>query len=765
METLRTRPTTYQKNLAKPPAALALLRERPQWSIWRWTQLSNGHWQKPPFMASEPRRHASVNDPGTWTDYNSALAAVQAGHGDGISYILTENDPFAAIDLDHCRDTSTYSIDIWAQNFLDTARHSYSEVTPSGSGCRIWGLTNGGHSLHRKFSLLIDGKEVAVELFRRTNKALTISGYALDTIRELANIDGMINWAIVWAERRRAAAAETAAKVAAPINGLNSNGCKYSIDGIEQIVRAGAPAGANRSDVFHSIVGHYVGCGWSVEQILEHLQQFPQGIGSRYLTEHRLHQEIARSAGKYAQRALPVFNGNGSWVNGREAKVPQGKIAEEPSAEPEPDPPELDKEDPELSDDVEDNGDEDVVDTADDDVDAPASDVTLPPLYAHGDTNSRPLKNWLIKRLLPAVGHGLLSGQWGAGKTFIAFDLAAALATGQPFIGHGIKRRCGVLLIAAEGADEVRLRLDAVVREKCGGMARAPFRWYEAAPLLLQRGSAEMLITMARQADQSLQEEFGLPLGLIVVDTIAACAGYTKAGDENDAATGQAVMNVLKVAAQELNCFVLGVDHFGKNLDAGTRGASSKEASADVVLACLGDKQTSGTVVETRLAVRKNRGGRQGQEFPFALRVVEAPEPDEDGDPITTMIVDWQTAPAGENYLPQDPWRQCRRQDQQTAVLRLRRQLEAALTIHGVEMPIPPDGPMARMVDQEIVRVEYYAHTPADGTPEQKRKAKHMQFSRALAWAEDRQLVGVEEIEGVTYLRLTRPDPQEEEED
>jgi hypothetical protein len=81
------------------------------------------------------------------------------------------------------------------------------------------------------------------------------------------------------------------------------------------------------------------------------------------------------------------------------------------------------------------------------------------------------------------------------------------------------------------------------------------------------------------------------------------------------------------------------------------------------------------------------------------------------------------------------------------------------------ELPIPPDGPVARMVNQEIVRIEYYAHTSADGTPEQKRKAKHMQFSRALAWAEDRQLVRVEEIEGVTYLRLTRPDPQDEEED
>ena len=38
---------------------------------------------------------------------------------DGITYVLTEDDPFAAIDLDHCRDVDTGSIDVWAQNFLD----------------------------------------------------------------------------------------------------------------------------------------------------------------------------------------------------------------------------------------------------------------------------------------------------------------------------------------------------------------------------------------------------------------------------------------------------------------------------------------------------------------------------------------------------------------------------------------------------------------------------------------------------------------------
>ena len=108
------KPITHQGDLAKLPKALAPLVERPQWAVWRWT-LKKGCWQKPPFMATAPERHASVTDPGTWSDYSSALAVVQAGKADGISYVLTAADPFAAIDLDHCRHAGTHSIDIWAQ--------------------------------------------------------------------------------------------------------------------------------------------------------------------------------------------------------------------------------------------------------------------------------------------------------------------------------------------------------------------------------------------------------------------------------------------------------------------------------------------------------------------------------------------------------------------------------------------------------------------------------------------------------------------------
>jgi hypothetical protein len=224
-------------------------------------------------MATQPQRHASTKDSGTWSNYPTALAAVEAGHADGISYILTEEDPFAAIDIDYCRHLVTCSIDVWAQNFLDVGRHSYSEITPSGTGCRIWGFAD-GEPLNRKFMLEIDGKPIAAELFRRTNKVLTVTGYTLNpAIQQLVNIDKVLKWAVVWGERRKAAAVEMAAPAAS--NGFNGGGCRYSVEQIEAIIRDGAPTGSDRSALFHTVVGHLSGCGWDAERIFTHVAQFP----------------------------------------------------------------------------------------------------------------------------------------------------------------------------------------------------------------------------------------------------------------------------------------------------------------------------------------------------------------------------------------------------------------------------------------------------------------------------------------------------------
>ena len=190
-------------------------------------------------------------------------------------------------------------------------------------------------------------------------------------------------------------------------------------------------------------------------------------------------------------------------------------------------------------------------------------------MFAHGDPDQRPVKRWTIRKLMPVCGCGLLSGQWGAFKSFMALEIAAAVMTGQPFNTYLVRRQCGVLFLPAEGADEMRVRLEALVREKCGGVARAPFRWFEAVPMLLHPGGLELLIAMARQADVSLQQEFGLPLGLVFIDTVAASAGYAMQGAESDSAVGQQVMRVLRQAAEATDSFWCGIDHFGKDVDPG----------------------------------------------------------------------------------------------------------------------------------------------------------------------------------------------------
>ena len=209
---------------------------------------------------------------------------------------------------------------------------------------------------------------------------------------------------------------------------------------------------------------------------------------------------------------------------------------------------------------------------------------------------------------------------------------------------------------------------------------------------------------------------------------------------------------------------MLGVDHFGKQIETGTRGGSSKEASADLVLACLGERELSGQVLNTRLAVRKNRGGRQGMEFPFTLREVESEEEDDDGESLTTRAVDWQAGPTvTAPSSPKDPWRQSRQHSQRVVALRLKRVLMAVLAEHGVDLSIAPNGPIVRMVNQEIARERFYDRTRApDGTAEQKAWFRRKQFRRAVDWAEEHELIESQEQGDVTYLWLSRPEPSQE---
>jgi hypothetical protein len=119
------------------------------------------------------------------------------------------------------------------------------------------------------------------------------------------------------------------------------------------------------------------------------------------------------------------------------------------------------------------------------------------------------------------------------------------------------------------------------------------------------------------------------------------------------------------------------------------------------------------------------------------------------------MVVDWETGPAGSTAEPPgDPWQQSRQSDTRQAMLLLKRVLMSVLAKEGIDLPSGPDGPEVRMVNQEVVREEFYARTAADGTPAQKTEFKRKRFNRALNRAEEMQLIGIREINNTVYLWL-----------
>lgn len=65
--------------------------------------------------------------------------------------------------------------------------------------------------------------------------------------------------------------------------------------------------------------------------------------------------------------------------------------------------------------------------------------------------------------------------------------------------------------------------------------------------------------------------------------------------------------------------------------------------------------------------------------------------------------------------------------------------------------------PVVRMVDQETVEEAFYQCTPNDP-----RQTQRSRFVRARDRAEQLGLIAAGNIEGVTYLWLTHPEPEDE---
>jgi hypothetical protein len=395
-------------------------------------------------------------------------------------------------------------------------------------------------------------------------------------------------------------------------------------------------------------------------------------------------------------------------------------------------------------------------DLTDEPASAPSSNpVTTVDLFWHGEPDTRPPHAWLAEKLIPSKGIGLMSGQWGACKTFAAFDLSASIASGMPFAGREIVRAGGVLFVAAEGGDEVRTRLKGVehklrtaafVASAAGHPIEAdlnhlPLVWIEEPVRFNTKTGFEQLLSIARTVHNKMLEKFGVPLVCIIIDTMMASVDFH---DANSAAETQQVMNGLRGLSQKTGAFVLVVDHFGKNIEVGTKGSSNKEDASDLVLAMLADRDVGGSISNTRMKVRKLRNGKSGVEFPFNLVEVDL------GDGETTCAIDWKPErdDHGKNTSSKGSW---------TKTLRIFRSAMETVVIERCRelFPYGNDGPKVHAVTLEQVRTEFVASYPADNEDQRARDAvKRSAFNRAMKDARERLLICSREIDGVDYLWL-----------
>jgi hypothetical protein len=82
---------------------------------------------------------ASSTTPTEWADFNKVvdLWCRRPDRYAGVGFVFSANDPFVGIDLDDCLDPSG-NLKAWAHGIIERFSDTYTEVSPSGEGLKIW---------------------------------------------------------------------------------------------------------------------------------------------------------------------------------------------------------------------------------------------------------------------------------------------------------------------------------------------------------------------------------------------------------------------------------------------------------------------------------------------------------------------------------------------------------------------------------------------------------------------------------------------------
>jgi len=237
----------------------------------------------------------------------------------------------------------------------------------------------------------------------------------------------------------------------------------------------------------------------------------------------------------------------------------------------------------------------------------------------------RPYPEWIIKGVLPRADLAVLYGASGAGKSFVALDIAAAIALGRDWRGR--KTKPGrVVYIAAEGGGGMAARIAAYCLHHGVSLDALGknLAIIAGVPDLLKKEDCTDLVASIRKFGKT---------DVVFIDTFAQVTPGANENAGEDMGRALSHARAIKDATGAVNVLV---HHSGKDAAKGARGWSGIRAAADAELEVTRDEETG----ERGIHTRKQKDGDDSLSWGFKLTTVLVGLDQDDEEVSSCVIVD-----------------------------------------------------------------------------------------------------------------------------
>jgi len=239
-------------------------------------------------------------------------------------------------------------------------------------------------------------------------------------------------------------------------------------------------------------------------------------------------------------------------------------------------------------------------------------------------------QEWQVKGVLEFGVLAMLLGEPETGKSFVAFDLAACIASGVEWHGRRI-RQGPVVYVMGEGH---------------GGFARRAKAWevhhsmsLTAAPIFYSRAAVRFFVPGDVAALVSELDALPVRPAMITIDTLARAF---MGGDENSAEDAGRFIAECDMLRERYQCTVVVVHHTGKNNGGRARGSGAFFGAVDAELVAT---RTDDVIV---LACGKMKDGPRFPAMPFTFFDIRLPPDwlDDEGNVQSSAVLKPCSMPA-----------------------------------------------------------------------------------------------------------------------